>query len=225
MSFPCKKAKIMTLVLKQALEVALSKCTSCKTTGRPLNSKKISFDKLLRTFNDHVRPYLFRIGTWISSLKALSRCGFAVQRPRGRKDDLRKGWQSGEVDSNTSVVLVLGPVVRLSASGDVSLDGLPRVGRACQGQRGGHKVVRLSELVNRMVDSTADSGRKQRREHRGRSHETGTRTWFSQIGSVPHVRWSLATTVRVGSRVDFEQEVVGAKRAWSFTEVRVDSDI
>ncbi len=52
----CKQAKIMTPVLKRALEAALSKCTSCKTTGRPL----ISFDKLLRTFNDHVQvDFLF----------------------------------------------------------------------------------------------------------------------------------------------------------------------
>ncbi len=47
--FLCKRAKIMTPALRQALEVAISKCTSYKTTGRPLNSKKISFDKLLRT--------------------------------------------------------------------------------------------------------------------------------------------------------------------------------
>ncbi len=50
----------MTLALKQALEVATSKCTSCKTTDQPLRSKKISFDKLLRTFNDHVQAdFLF----------------------------------------------------------------------------------------------------------------------------------------------------------------------
>ncbi len=60
MIFLCKRAKIMTPALRQALEVAISKCTSCKTTGRPLNSKKISFDKLLRTFNDHVQvDFLF----------------------------------------------------------------------------------------------------------------------------------------------------------------------
>ncbi len=50
----------MTPALRQALEVAISKCTSCKTTGRPLKYKKISFDKLLRTFNDHVQvDFLF----------------------------------------------------------------------------------------------------------------------------------------------------------------------
>ncbi len=54
MVFLCKRAKIMTPALKQAL-VAISKCTSCRTTG-----KKISFYKLLWTFNDHVQvDFLF----------------------------------------------------------------------------------------------------------------------------------------------------------------------
>ncbi len=91
--------------------------------------------------------------------------------------------------------------MRLSASGDVSLDGIPR---SCRGQRRGsaprpglagrlglalrvadyeektgrwhirvstrvrwHKVVRLSELVSHWVDSTTDSGRKQKKAAQG----------------------------------------------------------
>ncbi len=41
--------------------MAIEKCISCKTTGRPRNAKKISFDKLLRTFNDHVQVDFFFI--------------------------------------------------------------------------------------------------------------------------------------------------------------------
>ncbi len=61
MIFLCKRAKIMTPALRQALEVAIfPSAPAAKTTGRPLNSKKISFDKLLRTFNDHVQvDFLF----------------------------------------------------------------------------------------------------------------------------------------------------------------------
>ncbi len=61
MMFLCHRGKIMTPALEQALEVAISKCTSCKTTGRSLNSKQISFDKLLGTFNDHVQVDLLFI--------------------------------------------------------------------------------------------------------------------------------------------------------------------
>ncbi len=153
-----------------------------------------------------------------------------------------KGWQSDEVDCSTSVVLVLGPIVRLSTSADVSLDCFLRVWRACRGKKAvgrrglagrlglawkisddeektgrwhvrlstrvrGHKVVRLSELVSNRVDNSADLGRKQRRQHRGRSHETGTLTWFCQIARVPQLRWSLATTLRVGSRVDSSKKL------------------
>ncbi len=56
------------------------------------------------------------------------------QRLMGRENDRMKGWQSGDVDCNSSAVLAFGPVVKLSASGVVSLDGLPRVGRAFRGQ-------------------------------------------------------------------------------------------
>ncbi len=44
----CRQANILTPPLRQALKVALEKCTSCKTTGGPLNSKKVSFDKIIR---------------------------------------------------------------------------------------------------------------------------------------------------------------------------------
>jgi len=57
----CKTANVLTPVLRQALQLAIEKCTSCKSTNRPLNSKKISFDKLLRTFNDHVQLDFFFI--------------------------------------------------------------------------------------------------------------------------------------------------------------------
>ncbi len=66
----------------------------------------------------------------------------------------------------------------------------------------GHRVVRLSELVSHRMDSTADLGRTQRRHHRRLSHGAVSRTRFCQISSVTHVRWSLATTLRVGWRVD-----------------------
>ncbi len=54
-----------------------------------------------------------------------------------RRNDLGKGRRAGEVDFNTPVALFLGPVSSQSASGDVSLDGWLRVGRACRGQRRG----------------------------------------------------------------------------------------
>ncbi len=42
----CRKANVMAPPLRQPLKVALEKCTTCKTTGRPLNSEKVSFDKI-----------------------------------------------------------------------------------------------------------------------------------------------------------------------------------
>ncbi len=47
-----QRANILTGPLKQALKLALEKCTSCKTTGRPRNSKELSFDKMLRNFSE-----------------------------------------------------------------------------------------------------------------------------------------------------------------------------
>ncbi len=70
----------------------------------------------------------------VSFEDALADC---AHHPRGREKDPIKGWQGGEMDFDTSVLLVFGPVVRLSASSDVSLDGFPPDGRACRGQRRG----------------------------------------------------------------------------------------
>ncbi len=61
MLYICKKAGILTPPLCQALKDLLDKRTICKTTGRPLNSKKVSFDKILREFNDHVQLDFFFI--------------------------------------------------------------------------------------------------------------------------------------------------------------------
>ncbi len=55
MVFLCKQAKVMKPLLNEALEVAITKCTSRQKTCCPLYSKKIFFDRLLRTFNDHVQ--------------------------------------------------------------------------------------------------------------------------------------------------------------------------
>ena len=49
----------MTPVLKQALEKSAKKCSSCKETGRPLQSRKISFNKILTSFNHHVQLDFF----------------------------------------------------------------------------------------------------------------------------------------------------------------------
>ncbi len=57
----CQQAKVLTPSLRQALAMATQKCTSCKTTGRPSNAKKVSLDKLLRAFNDHVQVDFFFI--------------------------------------------------------------------------------------------------------------------------------------------------------------------
>ncbi|CAN8075231.1 unnamed protein product [Agarophyton chilense] len=56
----CRRAHVLTPVLKQALKVALDKCTSCRTTGRPLAFRKLSFRRLLISFNHHVQvEYMF----------------------------------------------------------------------------------------------------------------------------------------------------------------------
>ena len=51
----CKRDNILSLVLRQALTTFASKCTSCKSTGRPSNSRKVSFGKLLTSFIDHIK--------------------------------------------------------------------------------------------------------------------------------------------------------------------------
>jgi len=56
----CTRAKILTPVLAQALEAVFDKCTSCKSTGRPVHSRKVSFSRVLAAFNDHLQvDYLF----------------------------------------------------------------------------------------------------------------------------------------------------------------------
>lgn len=56
----CERGGVMTPVLRQALEVAAENCSSCKETGRPSTSKKVSFSKVLSTFNAHVQiDYFF----------------------------------------------------------------------------------------------------------------------------------------------------------------------
>ena len=55
MNLLCKRAGVLNPVLKQALEAAFAKCTSCRVTGRPLRSLKVSFGRLLFSFNDHVQ--------------------------------------------------------------------------------------------------------------------------------------------------------------------------
>jgi len=57
----CKQANVLTPPLVQALQLSIKKCTSCGTTGRPHNMKKVSFDRLLREFNEHVQVDFFYI--------------------------------------------------------------------------------------------------------------------------------------------------------------------
>ena len=49
----------MTPILKQALQKAVNKCTSFKEKGIPLQSRKISFGKILSSFNHHVQLDFF----------------------------------------------------------------------------------------------------------------------------------------------------------------------
>ena len=49
----------MTPVFKQALQKAVNKCTSCNETGRPLQSREISFGKILSSFNHHIQLDFF----------------------------------------------------------------------------------------------------------------------------------------------------------------------
>ena len=63
----CEKAGILTSVFRQALQAAYNKCVSCTTTGRPLATRKLSFNKFLRTFNENVQVDFF----WIKDLTSL----------------------------------------------------------------------------------------------------------------------------------------------------------
>lgn len=51
----CGPARILTLVLRQALQAELQKCATCKSSGRSLASRKISFPRFLVPFNNHVQ--------------------------------------------------------------------------------------------------------------------------------------------------------------------------
>lgn len=51
----CRRAGVLNLVLKQALQASIDKCTTFKSTIRPLSSKKIAFRRLLVPFNNHVQ--------------------------------------------------------------------------------------------------------------------------------------------------------------------------
>ena len=55
----CQRGDVLTLVLEQALRKAASRCSSCKQTGRPANSRKISFARILGSFNKHVQLDFF----------------------------------------------------------------------------------------------------------------------------------------------------------------------
>ena len=50
---------MITPILNQALQKAVNKCTSCKETGCPLQSRKISFGKILSSFSHHVQLDFF----------------------------------------------------------------------------------------------------------------------------------------------------------------------
>ena len=63
----CTRGGVMNPILKQALERVIHKCTSCSQTGRPLNSRKVSFGKILAQFNEHVQLDFF----WIDELGSL----------------------------------------------------------------------------------------------------------------------------------------------------------
>ena len=57
----CRRAKILTPMLCKELQEAFEKCASCLQTGRPLHSRKVSFSRVLASFNDHVQIDFFFI--------------------------------------------------------------------------------------------------------------------------------------------------------------------
>lgn len=61
MDIICTRAGILTSVLKQALCKAYNKCTSCKTTGKPKSSRKVSFSRLISSFNHRLQIDYFYI--------------------------------------------------------------------------------------------------------------------------------------------------------------------
>jgi len=55
----CQRGGVLTPILRQALKSAFDKCTSCKSTGRPVDSRKISFGRIKVNFNSHVQVDFF----------------------------------------------------------------------------------------------------------------------------------------------------------------------
>ena len=51
----CKRGGVLTPTLRQALNTVVGDGSSCKSTGRPLISRKLSFGKILASFNSHVQ--------------------------------------------------------------------------------------------------------------------------------------------------------------------------
>ena len=61
MSLVCKRAGILSPVLHQSLVKAFNKCTICKTTGRPRPSRKVSFSRLVSSFNHRLQVDYFYV--------------------------------------------------------------------------------------------------------------------------------------------------------------------
>ena len=60
MKMICSRAGVLNPILSQALELVVQKCTSCKRSGRPLHSRKVSFARVLSGFTDHLQAdFLF----------------------------------------------------------------------------------------------------------------------------------------------------------------------
>ena len=79
----CKKGGVLTPVPRQALQSAYNKCNPCLTTGKPLRSRKVSLQKLLSIFNDHIQiDFVFlRERTKMSSVHIVaSKSGLSVAK-------------------------------------------------------------------------------------------------------------------------------------------------
>lgn len=56
----CKRGGVINAVLHQALKSVIDKCSTCRSTGRPLKSRKVSFGKILSSFSLNVQvDFLF----------------------------------------------------------------------------------------------------------------------------------------------------------------------
>jgi len=51
----CNRGGILTKTLKAQLKIAADSCSSCLSTGRPSKSRKVSFGRLLSSFNTHAQ--------------------------------------------------------------------------------------------------------------------------------------------------------------------------